>query len=140
MSRVQPRGLYEMAHLLDRRYGLPIYVTENNGRQMWHGDQDEEADLVVRNLQWLERAVEEGADVRGYFYWSFMDNYEWNHGMAIPLGLFGVDPGDPTKARTPREMAHIYGRIAEEGGVPEDLRAVHPIDPSAPPTGGVPLD
>ena len=46
-----------------------------------------------------------GADVRGYFYWTLMDNYEWNHGMTMKLGLYAVDPLDHSKTRTPRPRA-----------------------------------
>lgn len=139
MSLVQPRGLYEMSQLLAERYGLPLIITENNGRQLWRGALDAEADYLAQNLQWLQHARAQGLDIRGYFYWAFMDNYEWNHGMTVDLGLYAVDPEDPDKRRQPRsELVELYRQVAAERRVPPALRQAHPIDLDQPPTGGVP--
>jgi beta-glucosidase len=51
--------------------------------------------------------------VRGYFYWTLTDNYEWNHGMNIRMGLYAVDANDPMKVRTARPAASVYGQIAQ---------------------------
>ncbi|MDP8225744.1 MAG: family 1 glycosylhydrolase [Candidatus Lernaella stagnicola] len=127
MSLVDPSALYDMAMWLTETYGLPIYVTENNGQHVPRGDIDTEIRLVVENLSWLARAVEDGVDARGYFYWSFMDNYEWNHGTSIRLGLYRVEPDDPTKQRHARETVEVFSAIAQAGGVPADLAARFPI-------------
>ena len=74
----------------------------------------------------INKVIADGADVRGYFYWSLMDNYEWNHGMGMRFGMFAVDPLDPVKTRTPRDTADVYGRIAAEGRIPADLAALYP--------------
>lgn len=140
LSRVIPRGLYEMLVLLQTRYQLPIYITENNGRQMWAGEQELENQYVTENLQWVARALDEGIDVRGYIYWAFMDNYEWNHGMNVRLGLFAVDPDDPTKSRTPRPTADLLTQIAQARDVTDELRQHYPIDPDDPPSGGIPSE
>ena len=58
-----------------------------------------------------------GADVRGYFYWSWVDNYEWNHGMAMQFGLNALDP--VTKARAPRDVFTRYQEIIAAGRVGE---------------------
>ena len=137
-SQMHPRGLYEMLAYLAGRYRLPVIITENNGTQMWNGDVAAEARYMTENLQYVLLAIDRGADVRGYFYWSFMDNIEWNLGMSGKFGLFAVDPSDPTKARTPRATVPLYAEIAGSASVPPALRQTYPIDLNAPATGGVP--
>ena len=55
-----------------------------------------------------------------------MDNYEWNHGMDVRMGLFAVDESDHAKARTPRRAASVYRRIIEARAIPADLDGEHP--------------
>ncbi|MCA9521051.1 MAG: glycoside hydrolase family 1 protein, partial [Myxococcales bacterium] len=116
-------GFYEMLMFVHDAYGLPIVVTEN-------GMSDREGTLasgfLVRHLYHLKRAMRDGADVRGYFYWSLMDNYEWNHGTsAYFFGLFAVDPSDPQKTRKKKPVADTYRRISTLNGLPRDLIDAH---------------
>ena len=86
-----------------KSYGKPIYITETG-----NGDATDDAGAarwIQTTLRETRRAISRGADVRGYFYWTLMDNYEWNHGMTWKLGLYAVDPADPLKLRTPRPLA-----------------------------------
>lgn len=138
LSREHPRGIYEMIDLLQIRYGLPVLITENNGQGLWQGDMEEETRIVTETLQWVSHAVRQGLDVRGWIYWSFMDNIEWNHGMDVDLGLYAVDPDDPLKTRTPRPLVPVIASITSAGSVPHSLRSAHPIDLDGPPTGGIP--
>ncbi len=140
LSEIHPRGLYEMCHFLQGRYGLPIYITENNGQALWKGDVELEKRYVVENLRWVSYAIDQGVDIRGYYYWAFMDNYEWNHGMDIRLGLYAVDPTDPDKTRTPRGIAPLYGEVAGVGKVSGHLAEAYPVDFGQGRTGGVPKD
>ena len=128
MDEVYPRGIYEMADLFARRYGIPIIITENNGQSVPRGDMEAEVRFLVENLSWVSHAIRQGVDVRGFFYWSLTDNYEWNHGMSVPLGLYGVDPGDPAKVRTPRKTVEVYGAVAAAGAVPADLAERYPVE------------
>ena len=66
-------------------------------------------------LEALARAIEAGADVRGYHAWSLLDNFEWSEGYEQRFGLVWVD--FPTGARTPKESAKWYGRVAAENGL-----------------------
>lgn len=119
-----PRGLYEMVMRVHEEYGLPVIVTENGAVD---GDDTGYApNYLVQHLRWLARAIRDGADVRGYFYWTFMDNYEWNHGMNVRMGLFAVDKDDPAKARVPRKTVAVYRQIAENGEVPPSLQEQYP--------------
>ncbi len=119
-----PRGIYEMTMLVKERYGKPVIISEN-------GTQDAKDDgtgpaFIVPHLTWLQRAVRDGADVRGYFYWTLMDNYEWNHGTNWRMGLYAVDPADSTKARTARKSVPVYRKIIEANAIPQELAEQYP--------------
>jgi beta-galactosidase len=117
-----PQGLHEV--LVDMaKYGVPMIVSETGI------DQADDASVgptwVVRTLQGVRRALDEGLDVRGYYAWSLMDNYEWNHGMSQRFGLYAVDPLDPKKARVARPSVAVYGRIGAERRIADDLAAAY---------------
>jgi beta-galactosidase len=118
-----PRGIYEMA-MLAKGYGLPSIVTENGTADP--GDDGTGPSYLVRHLTWVQRAIRDGADVRGYFYWTLLDNYEWNHGMDIRMGLYAVSKDDPSKRRTPRQAVGVYRQIVEAGEVPASLKELYP--------------
>ena len=63
----------------------------------------------------LHQAIEEGVDVRGYFYWSLLDNFEWAAGYEPQFGLYKVDR--KTYERTARPSAEIYAEICRQNGV-----------------------
>lgn len=107
-----PEGMAEVV-AVGQDYGAPIYITENGT-----GAQSEDAAdaFLVPHLEALRGAIEEGADVRGYFYWTLVDNYEWNHGMtAYQFGLYGLDL--ETKERTLRPLGERYAEIARQNGI-----------------------
>ncbi|MFZ5472291.1 MAG: family 1 glycosylhydrolase [Myxococcota bacterium] len=118
-----PRGIYEMV-LHAHGYGLPSIITEN-GTPDPHDDGTAPS-YLTRHLLWLQRALADGADVRGYFYWSLIDNYEWNHGVGMRFGLYAVDATDPMKKRTPRQAVETYARIVQARDVPADLEDLYP--------------
>jgi beta-galactosidase len=126
-SQIDPSGLYDMIALVQTDLGVPVIITENNGQHVPDGDMDLEIRYVVENLQWVAKAIRDGYDVRGYFYWAMRDNIEWNHGMRRPLGLYAVDPADPQRTRVPRAIADVFARIATARAVPADLREQYPI-------------
>jgi beta-glucosidase len=106
--------------LLDahRRYGLPIYVTENG-----MGHDDVLADGACRDpyrseylglyVDAMGRAVAEGADVRGYFVWSLLDNFEWGAGYANRFGLVYMDY--PTGTRVPKDSFRWFADRIRRG-------------------------
>lgn len=103
--------------LLDvhRRYRLPIYVTENGAGA--NEKPDEAGEVVDRERisylrtygAALREAVSAGADVRGYFAWSLLDNFEWGAGYGTRFGLVYVDYA--TQRRIPKASAHWYARM-----------------------------
>jgi beta-galactosidase len=122
----QPDKLAAFLHYVNVDLGMPAVITENGTT----GD-DTAPGFIIANLQAVGAAIAAGADVRGYFYWTLTDNYEWNHGMNIRMGLYAVDANDPTKARTARPAAGVYGQIAAAGVLPGALAAQWPNDAGA---------
>ncbi|MEK7500124.1 MAG: family 1 glycosylhydrolase, partial [Patescibacteria group bacterium] len=92
------------------RYGIPLYVTENgvaDAKDAMRGV------FIHDHIQAMKDARTAGVDIRGYFYWSLLDNFEWTEGFDSQFGLIHVDR--ITKKRTPRSSAYVYQRIIEEG-------------------------
>ncbi len=108
-----PSSLYHAAMDL-RRYEKPIYITENG---IADHDDDLRPRFIHEALTALHRAIEAGADVRGYLYWSLLDNFEWDKGYWLKFGLIAVDR--TTQKRTVRESAQLYGEIAKNNSLPE---------------------
>jgi beta-glucosidase len=112
---VYAAGLY--AFLVEvARYGKPIYVTENGIFDL--GDETQ-ARYLVGHVAQVERAIGRGIPVRGYFYWTLVDNFEWAEGYTVRFGLFANDPR--TQTRTARPAAAVYGRIAGENGIAAEV-------------------
>jgi beta-glucosidase len=115
-----PESLYWGPRLLYERYKLPIVVTENGmSNADWvsldgkvHDPQ--RIDLVHRYLLQLDRAMAEGVDVRGYFLWSTLDNFEWAEAYKQRFGLIHVDYA--TRKRTPKDSALWYADVIRSNG------------------------
>lgn len=102
-----PEVIYKEAVNL-KSYGKPIYVTESGVADITDILRQE---FIPRTLVALHRAIEEGADVRGYFHWSLLDNFEWDKGFWPRFGLVHVDYA--TQHRTIRPSARLFAKIAE---------------------------
>jgi beta-glucosidase/6-phospho-beta-glucosidase/beta-galactosidase len=99
-------------------YGLPVYITENG---IADADDDQRPGYLVQHLAVLEDAIADGvADVRGYYHWSLVDNFEWSSGYYPKFGLFSFDP--VTKHRKMRRSGKIFARIARRNDVVPALR------------------
>jgi beta-glucosidase len=109
---VYPQGLTELlVRLRDEYSPPPIYVTENGAayadtRLDGVVDDPERISYVDRHLRAVARAVEQGVDVRGYFLWSLLDNFEWAFGYSRRFGLVYVD--FETLERVPKASYHWY--------------------------------
>jgi len=119
-----PKGIYEMAMTVKDRYGLPSFITET-GTDITT-DEAAGASWLTRYMTWTKRAIRDGAKVRGFFYWSLFDNYEWNHGMSMHFGLYAVSPTDPAKTRTARPAVGAYRQITKARDVPDSLARQYP--------------
>jgi beta-glucosidase len=117
---VRPDCMYWGPRFLYERYGKPIYITENG---MSNADivsldgkvhDSQRIDYLQRHLRELRRAIADGVDVRGYFQWSILDNFEWAEGFKERFGLVFVDY--PTQRRIPKDSAYWYRRVIESNG------------------------
>jgi beta-glucosidase len=108
---IYPEAIYHVLKDL-ARYKLPIYIAESGVAD--EADKYRE-DFIVETLVWVHRALAEGVDVRGYFYWSLTDNFEWAEGFTKKFGLFAVDRR--TFARTPRPSVRVYADICRTNQV-----------------------
>ncbi|MFE5815443.1 GH1 family beta-glucosidase [Streptomyces sp. NPDC056479] len=99
---VVPEGLTELLTGFRERYGdrLPPVVITENGCSYEGVDDQERIAYLDGHIRALHRAVEAGVDVRGYFVWSLLDNFEWAEGYARRFGLVHVDY--ETQERTPK--------------------------------------
>ncbi len=99
-----------------RPLGIPIYVTENG---LYDPDDDRRPGFLLDHLHAVANAIYAGVDVRGYFHWSLIDNFEWAEGWATPFGLIALDR--ESGRRTVRRSGRIYAAICQAGGIPEEL-------------------
>lgn len=117
---ITPESIKWCVKFLYDRYKLPIYITENGmgcydivslDNQV-HDPQ--RIDFLNRYLLKLREAVDEGADVAGYFQWSLMDNFEWCQGYRVRFGLIYVDY--ETQERIIKDSGYWYRRVIENNG------------------------
>jgi beta-glucosidase len=121
---VYPEGLGMLVRTWAKRSGLPVYITENG---IADGTDAKRSSFIVRHLLELSRALADGVDVRGYFHWSLLDNFEWAEGFTPRFGLVEVDYD--TLERRPRPSAALYAKIARERSVEFDEGdAVAPLE------------
>jgi beta-galactosidase len=109
---IDPEGLRRVLRLADS-YGKPLYVTENG---IDDRDDDQRPGFLLGHLRAVRRAIADGADVRGYFHWSLLDNFEWAEGFDARFGLYSFDAR--TLARRARPSARLYRRIATANALP----------------------
>jgi beta-glucosidase len=109
---IYPQGLTELLTGINRDYKLPpLYITENgmadpSGVERGDVADAKRIDYLHRHLAALHAAIQAGVDLRGYFYWSLLDNYEWDSGYAKRFGIVHVDYA--TQQRTPKQSALWY--------------------------------
>jgi beta-glucosidase len=121
---VEPQSLHWGPRFMHERYNIPIYITENGLSNIdWvsldgkvHDPQ--RIDFTRRYLLALRDAIDAGVDIRGYFHWSFMDNFEWAAGYKERFGLVHVD--FTTQARVPKDSAYWYRRVMHTNGAALD--------------------
>ena len=106
---IYPEGLAGVITPLWKKYALPVYITENGLAD----SSDEKRTAFIRNhLAVVLRLMEEGVDIRRYYYWSLMDNLEWNDGYGPRFGLVEIDYD--TMERRPRPSALFYRALCRE--------------------------
>ena len=128
---VYPKGLRDILLWVRQRYGnLPLYVTENGAAffdpPTVAGDSHEDPLRVAylrEHLQAARAATEQGVDLRGYFVWSLLDNFEWALGYSKRFGIVHVD--FETQRRVLKASARFYSKVIADNGATLDA----PISP-----------
>ncbi len=105
--QIYPRGLFRLLKYL-KKFKLPIYITENGIATQ---NDDERIKFIRDHLKQVVHALKEKVDVKGYFYWSLMDNFEWLDGFEPKFGLLEVNYD--TFRRTIRPSAEAYKGICQ---------------------------
>jgi len=117
---ITPECLHWAPKFFYDRYKLPIYITENgmSAHDVVSLDgkvhDPNRIDFLNRYLLELEKSTDEGADIAGYFLWSFIDNFEWSNGYTDRFGIVYVDY--ETQKRIPKDSAYWYKEWIEEHG------------------------
>ena len=117
---VTPEALYWGVRFLYERYKMPIYITENGmSCHDWISEDgrvhdSNRIDFLDKYLSSLQRASDDGVDVRGYFLWTFLDNYEWDKGYSERFGLVYVDYA--TQKRVAKDSAYWYKEVMDTNG------------------------
>jgi beta-glucosidase len=116
---VYPEGFYQCITRLGE-YGVPVYITENG---IGTDDDEQRISYLVRHLNEVRRAIDDGTDVRSYLHWCQQDNFEWARGYAQKFGLFATEEG--TLNRIPKPSAYFFKDVAENNRVPRELVEKH---------------
>lgn len=117
-----PQGLTDTLLWIKDRYGNPpLYVTEN-GSAFYDPPQAEggviddplRVDYLRKHVRAVQAAIQQGADVRGYYAWSLLDNFEWSFGYSKRFGIVHVNYA--TQQRTLKSSARLYSKIIASNG------------------------
>ncbi|MFH1519891.1 MAG: family 1 glycosylhydrolase [Candidatus Omnitrophota bacterium] len=105
---IYPQGFYRLLKKI-ARYNLPIIITENGTAEYENSLYE---DFLIGHLRNLAAAINEGVDIRGYLWWSLIDNFEWDKGFGPCFGLAEVD--HKTFKRSPKPFSATYSKIIKE--------------------------
>lgn len=111
---IYPEGIFEV--LTDLADGIPIYITECG---IASTNDDRRNRFLISYLQEVARAIKAGVNVKGFFYWSLTDNFEWHLGFNPRFGLVEIDYS--TQKRLIRPSALVYTDIIQHNGIPHSL-------------------
>ena len=124
-----PWALRKLLNWVKDHYNDPeIIVTENgfciDGEDQLTGEAALNDTLRVDFLtSYTNEALKairlDGVRLKGYFYWSFLDNFEWMEGFHIRFGIHHVDFDDPNRPRTPKRSAEVYKEVIRNNGFPK---------------------
>ena len=127
-----PWALRKLLKWVKEHYSDPeIVITENgfciDGEDTFTGEASLNDTLRVEYLtshvnEALKAIQIDGVRLKGYFYWSFLDNFEWHEGYRVRFGIHHVDFNDPSRPRTPKRSAEVYKEIIRNNGFPRKLQ------------------
>ncbi len=113
---IYPQGLYKVAKKVYDKYKLPIYITENG---IPDAKDTKRVKFIYEHLQEIEKLLSHRVDIRRYYYWSLLDNLEWNDGYAPRFGLIEVNYH--SLERTIRKSGRFYGEICKSKEVTKEM-------------------
>ncbi len=108
---VYSQGLYEVLMAL-KRFNLPIVITENGTAET---EDENYQEYLSQHLKAVARAYHQGVPLKGYFWWSLLDNFEWDKGFEPRFGLLEVDYSN--MERKVRPFANTYAKICRENKI-----------------------
>jgi beta-glucosidase len=106
-----PKGIYLVLKEASDKFKLPIYITENGMPTRGGIDDEDRINFINEHLVFVQKAIKEGIDIRGYNFWSLFDNLEWLYGYEPRFGLIEIDY--KTLERKPRKSFYTYKKIIE---------------------------
>ena len=119
---IYPKGFTDTLTWIKSRYGdIPLYVTENGSA--WPDapaasdgrvEDPLRVEYLENHLKAIHDAIEQGVNLRGYYAWSLLDNYEWSHGYSKRFGIVHVNY--ETQERTIKDSGRFYSRVIETNG------------------------
>lgn len=120
---IYPQGFSMLLEWIRKEYNNPpIYITEN-GAAFYESPSDDgkihdtyRIEFFKKYLANVHHSIQEGSDIRGYFAWSFMDNFEWAYGYEKTFGLVHIDYKQKTLKRTPKDSAYWYSKVCKKNG------------------------
>lgn len=119
-----PEGFYLAIKRMHHAFpNLPMYITENGigtDNDAWRQN------VLIDHLKMMHKALQEGIDIKGYFYWSLIDNFEWAQGYMSRFGLVAVD--FKTQKRTIKPSGKLYAQIAKANAISSSILKKFPQD------------
>lgn len=110
-----PEGIYFVLKEASEKFKLPIYITENGVPTREGIDDEERIKFIKKHLSFVHKAIEEGVDIRGYNFWSLMDNLEWLYGYEPKFGLIEMDYENIRYEK--RKSFYEYAKICKNNAV-----------------------
>lgn len=104
-----PEALGHVIRRVSEKFHGDIYVTENG---IATADDERRIVFIDRALKGVQKCMAEGIPVKGYFYWSLLDNFEWQKGFSMTFGLIAVDRA--AQKRFPKKVLHVWEVILQE--------------------------
>ncbi len=110
-GEIYSHGIYRLIGKLSK-YGVPVYITENGIA----ADNDQKrVQYMAEHIVEVGRAIRDGMDVRGYLFWSTLDNFEWNEGYTMRFGMINVD--FDTQKRRVKPSGKMFAEIAQMNAI-----------------------
>lgn len=109
-----PAAMQSGLKALNDEFKLPLYIT---GHGISAVSEQRRLKILRDHLCACHAAIRDGIDLRGYFYWSLLDNFDWNNGLRCTSGLLAVDFDDPDRRRELRRTGCVFGEIVRRNGL-----------------------